>query len=155
MTNVFKIKEIQLGLIILLSFYIISFISNLDLYMVLTHTIILDATSFIIVILMLNLGVIIRIPRVGKLVLLGKNDDWFVNAYKTIYFILFFSVFTLISSLINYAVYVDRSQNVFTLGMFIANIYYLLIALWTSYNFVLMAAEEEKLNFKEKDIWED
>lgn len=150
--HVLKIKEIQLGLIILFAFFIISLFSGLDTRMILTHTIVLDATGIILVILMLNLLLMIHIPKKGKLVLISNNDEWFINAYKMIYFIVFFSVLTIISSLLNYSLFIDRSQNIFTLGMFIANIYYLLIALWTSLNFVLMSEKTQMQEFTRKDF---
>ena len=46
----------------------------------------------------------------------------------------------------------DRSQNIFTLGMFIVNIYYLLIALWTSLSFFLMSAEKDMMDFTREDF---
>ena len=153
--NVLKIKEIQLGLIILFAFFIISLSSNLDTRMVLTHTIVLDAIGIILVILMLNLILLIHIPKKGSLVLISNKDEWFINAYKMIYFILFFSVLTMISSLLNYSLFVDRAQNIFTLGMFIANIYYLIIALWTSLNFVLMSERTQMEDFERKHFLDD
>ena len=153
--NVLKIREIQLGLIILFAFFIISLLSGLDTRMVLTHTIVLDATGIILVILMLNLILMVNIPKKGKLVLISNKDQWFINAYKMIYFILFFSVLTIISSLLNYSLFVDREQNIFTLGMFIANIYYLLIALWTSLNFVLMSEKTQMFEFTRENFLDD
>lgn len=153
--HVWEIREIQLGLIILFVFYITSFFSGLDLHMVLTHMIVLVVTGFILIVLMLNLIVLSIIPHKGRLTLTHKEDKWFINAYKMIYFILFFSVCTLISSLINYSLYMDRSQNIFTLGMFIANIYYLLIALWTSLSFFLMSAEKDMMDFTRKDFLDE
>ena len=153
--NVLKISEIQLGLIILFAFFIISLLSGLDTRMVLTHTIVLDAIGIILVILMLNLILLIHIPKKGSLVLISNKDEWFINAYKMIYFILFFSVLTMISSLLNYSLFVDRAQNIFTLGMFIANIYYLIIALWTSLNFVLMSERTQMEDFERKHFLDD
>lgn len=150
--HVLKIREIQLGLIILFAFFIISLFSGLDTRMILTHTIVLDTMGIILVILMLNLILMIHIPKRGKLVLISNNDEWFINAYKMIYFILFFSVLTIISSLLNYSLFIDRAQNIFTLGMFITNIYYLLIALWTSLNFVLMSEKTQMQEFTRKDF---
>lgn len=153
--HVWEMREIQLGLIILFVFFITSFFSGLDLHMVLTHMIVLVVTGFILIVLMLNLVVLSIIPHKGRLTLIHKKDEWFINAYKMIYFILFFSVCTLISSLINYSLYMDRSQNIFTLGMFIANIYYLLIALWTSLSFFLMSAEKDMMDFTRKDFLDE
>jgi hypothetical protein len=150
--HVWEIKEIQLGLVILFVFFITSFFSGLDLHMVLTHMIVLVVTGFILIVLMLNLVVLSIIPHNGRLTLIHEEDEWFINAYKMIYFILFFTICTLISSLINYSLYMDRSQNIFTLGMFIANIYYLIIALWTSLSFFLMSAEKEMMDFTKKDF---
>lgn len=153
--NVLKIREIQLGLIILFAFFIISLWSGLDTRMVLTHTIVLDATGIILVILMLNLMLLVNIKKQGKLVLTSNKDEWFINAFKMIYFILFFSVLTIISSLLNYSLFVDRAQNIFTLGMFIANIYYLIIALWISLNFVLMSETQQMNDFERKNFLDD
>ena len=153
--HVLKIREIQLGLIILFTFFIISLFSDLDTRMILTHTIVLDTMGIILVILMLNLVLMIHIPKKGKLVLISNNDEWFINAYKMIYFILFFSVLTMISSLLNYSLFVDRAQNIFTLGMFIANIYYLIIAFWTSLNFVLMSERTQMEDFERKHFLDD
>lgn len=153
--NVLKIKEIQLGLIILFAFFVISLSFGLDTRMILTHTIVLDAIGIILVILMLNLILLVHVPKKGKLVLINNKDEWFIDAYKMIYFILFFSVLTMISSLLNYSLFVDRAQNIFTLGMFITNIYYLIIALWTSLNFVLMSERTQMEDFQRKNFLDD
>jgi hypothetical protein len=39
--------------------------------------------------------------------------------------------------------------------MFIANIYYLIIALWTSLSFFLMSAEKEMMDFIKKDFLDE
>lgn len=148
MTNVFRIREIQLGLIILFSFYFFSLFSGLDLHMILTHQIVLGVTCCILIVLMLNLRIMTQAPHRGLLRLTHKQDTWFITAYQMMYFILFFTVCTIISSLINYSLYLDRSQNIFTLGMFIANIYYLIIALWSSCNFVIMSTKGDNMEFE-------
>lgn len=153
--NVLKIREIQLGLIILFAFFVISYISGLDTRMILTHTIVLDTEGVILIVLMLNLLFMGCIEKKGKLKLITNKDEWFINAYKGYYFIVFFCIFTGISSLLNYSLFVDRAQNIFTLGMFIASIYYVLLALWVSANFVIMSEKKEMEDFSRKKINSD
>ena len=153
--NVLKIKEIQLGLIILFTFFVISYLSGLDTRMVLTHTIVLDFIGVILIVLMLNLLFMGSIEKRGKLKLINNKDEWFINAYKSYYFIIFFCIFTGICSLLNYSLFIDRAQNIFTLGMFISSIYYLLLALWVSANFVIMSEKKEMEDFTRKKINSD
>lgn len=148
MTSVFKFKEVQLGLIILFSFYVLSLLSGLDLHMIYSHEMITYISLFFLTILLLNLRIIVAMPHRGRLKVNSKEDTWFINAYKLLFFIIFFTICTLISTLIAYAIHMDRSQDIFTLGMLIANIYYLVIAFWTCYNFIYMSAIGENIEFK-------
>ena len=152
MASVFKIKEIQLGLIILFSFYVFSLLSELDLGMTYSHEMITYISLLFIIILLINLRIILSTPHKGILKLNSKNDTWFISSYKIIYFIMFFTVCTLISTLIAYAIPMDRSQDIFTLGMLISNIYYIFLSFWVSYNFIMMSAIGENMEFAEKKI---
>lgn len=148
MSQVLKIREIQLGLIILFTFYILSLLSGLDLGMIYSHEMITYISLFFLVILLLNLKIIVDAPHRGQLVVRSKNDTWFINTYKMLFFILFFTICTLISALLSYALHVDRSQDIFTLGMLIANIYYIIVCFWTSYNFITMSTVGDNMEFK-------
>lgn len=148
MVSVFNFREIRLGLIILFCFYIFSYFSGLDLGMIYSHEMITYISLFFLMILMVNLRIMLALPHQGALKVNSKNDTWFISAYKMMYFCLFFTICTLISTLIAYAMHMDRSQDIFTLGMLISNIYYLVLAFWTSYNFITMSAIAENMRFE-------
>lgn len=148
MASVFTFKEVQLGLIILFSFYFFSFFSGLDLGMIYSHEMITYISLFFLMILLIDLRIILAIPHRGALKINSKDDTWFISAYKLIFFIIFFTVCTLISTLIAYAMHMDRSQDIFTLGMLISNIYYLVVAFWVCYNFITMSAIGENIEFE-------
>lgn len=148
MTSVFKMREIQLGLIILSSFYILSLLSGLDLHMIYSHEMITYISLFFLLILLVNLRIIVSMPHRGVLKVHSRDDTWFISAYKMLFFIIFFTTCTLISTLIAYALHMDRSQDIFTLGMLISNIYYVIVAFWTCYNFITMSTIGDNLEFK-------
>lgn len=147
MTNVIKFREIQLGLIILFSFYILSLISGLDLHMIYSHEMITYISLFFLMILLVNLRIIVAMPHRGTLQVNSKEDTWFISSYRMLFFIIFFTICTLISTLISYALHMDRSQDIFTLGMLIANIYYVIISFWTCYNFITMSVIGDNMEF--------
>lgn len=150
MTSVFKLREIQLGLIILFSFYVFSLISGLDLHMMYSHEMTTYISLFLLIILLLTLRIIVAMPHRGALKIHSADDTWFISTFKMIIFIIFFTICTLISTLIAYALHVDRSQDIFTIGMLIANIYYLIITTWTCYNFITMSVIGDNMEFKKR-----
>lgn len=148
--HVLNTKEVQLGLIILFVFYFGALFSGLDLGMMYSHEMISYIAVGLLIALLFNLKIVVDTPHRGRLVLNSKNDTWFISAYNMLFFILIFTVCTLISSLIAYALHVDRSQDIFTIGMLITNIYYVLVSLWTCYNFIAMSSLGDNMEFEEK-----
>lgn len=147
--NVFNIKEIQLGLIILILTYFSFFFSGVDLNMKFSHRFVIAMLFAILFILMFNLRILVQTPHRGLLVLTHKHDTWFVSTFKMIFFIIFFTVASILVGLIADAMHLDRSQDIFLLSMFVANIYYLIVSLWVSYNFINMSTIGDNMEYDE------
>ena len=116
--HILKIKEIQLGIIILIVTFISFFCSGIDLNMQYSHRFIVLLTSIFLLMLVLNLRLLVEIPHRGLLVLTHKQDTWFISTFKMIFFIIFFTVATIITGLIADSLKFDRSQDIFLLSMF-------------------------------------
>lgn len=148
--NALRLKEVQLGLIILVALYVSILLSGIDLNMRFSHRFIIAMTFAIFFILILNLRMLTQIPHRGLLVLTHKHDTWFVSTFNMIFFIIFFTLATIFVGLVADALHLDRSQDVFLLSMFITNLYYLIISLWVSYNFIHMSILGDNMEFDEK-----
>ena len=100
MTSIFKLREIQLGIIILISLYFAFMVSGVDLFLKYEHPIIIETTLLMLICLLINLRITVDAPHRGQLVITHKEDTWFINSYKMLFFILFFTVFRLFNALI-------------------------------------------------------
>ena len=149
MTSVFKLREIQLGIIILIVLYFAFMVSGVDLFLKYEHPIIIETTLLMLVCLLINLRITVDAPHRGQLVITHKEDTWFINSYKMLFFILFFTVFTLFNALIAHTVPFNRSHDIFLLSLYVANIYYLVLSLWTCYNFIQMSTIGDNMEYKD------
>ena len=149
MTSVFRLREIQLGIIILIILYFSFMVCGVDLFLKYEHPIIIETTLLMLVCLLLNLRIIVDAPHRGQLVITHKEDTWFLNSYKMLFFILFFTVFTLFNALIAHTVPFNRSHDIFLLSLYVVDIYYLVVSLWTSYNFIQMSAIGDNMEYKD------
>ena len=149
MTSVFKLREVQLGIIILIILYFAFMVSGVDLFLKYEHPIIIETTLLMLVCLLINLRITVNAPHRGQLVITHKEDTWFINSYKILFFILFFTVFPLFNALIAHTVRFNRSHDIFLLSLYIVDIYYLVVSLWICYNFIQMSAIGDNMEYKD------
>lgn len=146
--KIYKIKELQLGIIITIITFILLYFSKADVNMTFTHGLIITITAILLGILMLNLLAILKVPHVGQLHILYKHDDYFFNVYKQLFFCIYYTLFTIMVGLLAEVLGNDRAQNIFLISTFVTSIYYVIISIWCTYRFVCKASIEENLQFE-------
>lgn len=150
--KLYKMHEIQLGLVILVICFVLLLNSDLNMNISLSHGLIIIISAIFLCVLLLNLIALLKIPHVGHLHILYKTDDYFFNVYKQLFFAIYFVLSTIIIGLIAEAVN-DRGQNILLISMLTSSIYYVLISLICTYRFIYQASIAENINFeKENDI---
>lgn len=152
--HVLRMREIQIGLIIAIVTYLSLLFSSLDSGMHYSHRFIVILNFGLLVCELLNLLILVKIPHQGLLVLISKRDTWFLSFYKMIFFFIFFTLTAIIVSLLAsaFALHFDRSQDIFSISMFVASIYYLIIAFWGTYNFITRSLVKENMEYKNDRI---
>lgn len=150
--HVLKMREVQIGLIITAVTYISVLCSSLDVNMHYSHRFIVMLNFGLLVCELLNLLILIKIPHQGKLVLISKEDTWFLSFYRMIFFFIFFTLTAIIISLLANALHFDRSQDIFSLSMFITSIYYLTVSFWGTYNFISRSLVKENMEYEEDEL---
>ena len=148
MKSVIKIKEIQLGLIILITLFFSMIFSEIDLFMVYEYPIIISTTLFILICLLLNLKTIVDAPHRGQLVLTHKEDEWFITQYKILFFIIMYTVFTFFIGLVVHSLPTDRIHSIFLISLYITNIYYMVVSFWLCYNFIQMSTLGDNFEYE-------
>lgn len=146
--NIIRIREIQLGLIILIVMFFSFLFSGIDLNMRYSHRFIIGLIFSILLLQLVNLAIIIQIPHRGLLVLTHKHDTWFLSTFKTIFFMIFFTVTAIFAGLVADALHMDRTQDILLLSMFVTDLYYLIVSLWVTYNFLTMSAMGENMDYE-------
>lgn len=144
----YKIKELQMGIIITIVTFVLLYFSKADVNMTFTHGLIVTVASILLGILMLNLLIILKIPHIGQLRILYKHDDYFFNVYKQLFFYIYYILFTIMVGLLAEVLGNDRAQNIFLVSTFVTSIYYVIISIWSTYRFVYKASIEENLQFE-------
>lgn len=147
MKSVLKIREIQLGLIILVTLYFSTILSEIDLVMNYEYPIIIGTTLLILIALLINLRIVVGAPHRGQLVITHKEDTWFMVQYKILFFVIMFTVFTLFMALVVHSLPTDRAHDIFLLSLYVTNIYYLVVSLWLCYNFIQMSTYGDNLEY--------
>lgn len=146
--KIYKIKELQLGIIITIITFVLLYFSKADVNMTFTHGLIITITAILLGVLMLNLLTILKVPHVGQLHILYKHDDYFFNVYKQLFFYIYYTLFTIMVGLLAEVLGNDRAQNIFLISTFVTSIYYVIISIWCTYRFVYKASIEENLQFE-------
>lgn len=146
--KIYKIKEIQLGIIIATVTFLTIFGSNIDINMTLTHGLSIIITCLLLLAALFSLSILLKVPHTGRLKLLYKEDDYFFNTYKIMFFCVYFILFTVMVGLFAEASGNDRGQDILLISCMVASIYYLIISLWHSYRFVYQASIQENMDFK-------
>ena len=147
MKSVLRIREVQLGIIILATLYFSMVLSGIDLVMSYEYPIIIETTLFILMALLLNLRIIVGTPHRGQLIITHKEDTWFVVQYKILFFIILYTIFTFFMALVVHSLPTDRLHNIFLLSLYITDIYYLVVSLWLCYNFIQMSTYGDNLEY--------
>lgn len=155
MKDVYKIKEVQLGVIIFLIVFFSLLLSNVPVNLSLTHGLIITISSIFLGIGLINLLIIIRVPNVNNISILYKNNEYFFKIYKQLYFYIYFFILTIIVSLFAEMLGgTNRGQNILAVSTFATSIYCLILSISCSYRFITSMNEYEK-NKYEKYIMED
>ena len=147
--QLYKIHEIQLGLVILVVCFVLLVNSNLNMNISLSHGLIITISSVFLCALLLNLIALLKIPHIGSLHILYEKDDYFFNTYKQLFFAIYFVLSTIIVGLIAEAIN-DRGQNILLVSMLTSSIYYVLMSIICTYRFIYQASIAENINFKKK-----
>ena len=148
MKSVIRIKEIQLGLIILITLYFSMILSKIDLFMIYEYPIIISTTLLMLICLLLNLRIIVDAPHRGRLVITHKEDKWFIVQYKILFFIIMYTVFTFFMGLIVHSLPTDRTHNIFLISLYITDIYYMVVSFWLCYNFIQMSTLGDNFEYE-------
>lgn len=155
MKDVYKIKEVQLGVIIFLIVFFSLLLSNVPVNLSLTHGLIITISSIFLGIGLINLLIITRVPNVNNISILYKNNEYFFKIYKQLYFYIYFFILTIIVSLFAEMLGgTNRGQNILAVSTFATSIYCLILSISCSYRFITSMNEYEK-NKYEKYIMED
>ena len=143
----FKIREIQLGILMAILTFILVCISNVDVIMHFEYVLITIVSCILLLAGLLNLFIILNIPHEGYLKILYRNDDYFFNVHRIIFFSIFFVIFTIIVSLLAQAYNNSRGENILLLSCFVASFYFIIISIWHSYRFVYQSSMQENMDF--------
>lgn len=155
MKDVYKIKEVQLGVIIFLIIFFSLLLSNVPVNLSLTHGLIITISSIFLGIGLINLLIITRVPNVNNISILYKNNEYFFKIYKQLYFYIYFFILTIIVSLFAEMLGgTNRGQNILAVSTFATSIYCLILSISCSYRFITSMNEYEK-NKYEKYVMED
>lgn len=155
MKDVYKIKEVQLGVIIFLIVFFSLLLSNIPVNLSLTHGLIITISSIFLGIGLINLLTITRVPNVNNISILYKNNEYFFKIYKQLYFYIYFFILTIIVSLFAEMLGgTNRGQNILAVSTFATSIYCLILSISCSYRFITSMNEYEKKNYK-KYVMED
>lgn len=155
MKDIYKIKEVQLGLIIFLIVFFSVLLSNIPVNLSLTHGLIITISAIFLGVGLINLLIITRVPNVNNISILCKNNDYFFRIYKQLYFYIYFFILTITVGLFSEMLGgSNRGQNILEIATFATSIYYLMISISCSYRFITYMNEYEKKNYK-KYVMED
>lgn len=149
MKDVYKIKEVQLGVIIFLIVFFSLLLSNVPVNLSLTHGLIITISAIFLVIGLINLLIITRVPNVNNISILYKNNEYFFKIYKQLYFYIYFFILTIIVSLFAEMLGgTNRGQNILTVSTFATSIYGIILSISCSYRFITYMNEYEKKSYK-------
>lgn len=143
----YKIKEVQLGFIILGIVFFSLIFSNVQVNLSLTHGLLITITSIFLGIALINLLILTRVPHIGTLTILYKKDDYFFNVYKQLFFYIYFFLATILVGLFAEILGNHRGQDIFAISMFATSIYYLIISMSCTYRFIYNTNVQENIDF--------
>lgn len=143
MRRMFRIKEIQIGLVILVVTFISLLLSDSIINLDFVHGLIIIVSAVLLIIFMLQVTTILVIPdqnRVQKM----KKSHRYMMTIRMIFFFIYFAIITLIVSLIGEAIG-ERSYNILIISMFMSNLYNLLISTMIIFNLIRLSEKKDDL----------
>lgn len=143
MRRMFRIKEIQIGLVILVVTFISLLLSDSIINLDFVHGLIIIVSAVLLIIFMLQVTTILVIPdqnRVQKM----KKSHRYMMTIRMIFFFIYFAIITLIVSLIGEAIG-KRSYNILIISMFMTNLYNLLISTMIIFNLIRLSEKKDDL----------
>lgn len=143
MISLFKIREIQLGLIIFLVSFFSLLLSEADVNMTFTHGLLITVSSVLLIVLVLQVNTLISVPRKNTLKILIEHKRYH-RLFDMMFFFIYFCIITIIIGLTAEAIGNERSYNIFLISMFTTNLYNLLISTMITFNIIKLS--EKKYN---------
>ena len=143
MISLFKIREVQLGLIIFLVSFFSLLLSEADVNMTFTHGLLITVSSVLLIVLVLQGNTLISVPRKNTLKILIEQERYH-RLFDMMFFFIYFCIITIIIGLTAEAIGNERSYNIFLISMFTTNLYNLLISTMITFNIIKLS--EKKYN---------
>lgn len=143
MIDLFKIREIQLGFIIFLASFFSLLLSEVDVNMTFTHSLLITVASLLLIVLVLQVNTLVSVPQKNTLKVLIEHKRYH-RLFDMMFFFIYFCIITIIIGLIAEAIGNERSYNIFLISMFMTNLYNLLISTMITFNIIKLS--EKKYN---------
>lgn len=143
MKRMFRIKEIQIGLVILVVTFISLLLSDSIINLDFVHGLIIIVSAVLLIIFMLQVTTILVIPDQNRVQKMKKSHKYMMTI-KMIFFFIYFAIITLIVSLIGEAIG-ERSYNILIISMFMTNLYNLLLSTMIIFNLIRLSEKKDDL----------
>lgn len=144
--KVYKMKEVQLGIIILGIVFFSLLFSGLQVNLSLTYGLIIIITSIFLGLSLINLLIITRLLYLNDLEILHDDNDIFLNTYKQLFFYIYFFLLTIVVGLFAEILGNNKGEDIFLVSMFTTSIYYLIVSISCTYEFICNISRNAKIN---------
>lgn len=141
MLTLFKIREIQLGFIIFIVSFLSLLLSEADVNMTFTHSLLITISSLLLIVLVLQVNTLISVPQKNTLKVLIENRRY-KRLFDMMFFFIYFCIITIIIGLTAEALGNERSYNIFLISMFMTNLYNLLISTMITFNIIKLSEKK-------------
>ena len=143
MIDLFKIREVQLGFIIFLASFFSLLLSETNVNMTFTHSLLITIASLLLIVLVLQVNTLVSVPQKNTLKVLIESKRYH-RLFDMMFFFIYFCIITIIIGLTAEALGNERSYNIFLISMFMTNRYNLLISTMITFN--ILRLSEKKYN---------
>lgn len=144
MKDIFRVREIQLGIIILVVSFLSLLFSGSTINLNFVHGLIITVSAILLAIFMLQIATILIVPNQNKILRIKKGTRY-MTTIRNIFFFVYFAIVTLIVSLIGEAIGNQRAYNVLIISMFMTNLYNLLISTMIIFNLIRLSEKKDEL----------
>lgn len=141
MLSLFKIREIQLGFIIFIVSFFSLLLSEVDVNMTFTHSLLITISSLLLIVLVLQVNTLVSVPQKNTLKVLIENRRY-KRLFDMMFFFIYFCIITIIIGLTAEALGNERSYNIFLISMFMTNLYNLLISTMITFNIIKLSEKK-------------